>query len=89
MKTLQERSRRTVRRNLEKGKISWDTELGYFVDEQGNKVTALHFRKGFTLDGDEGSKGDEDLGSDYDDEDFDEEELEEEENEEEQGENHK
>ena len=73
MKTLQERSRRTVRRNLEKGNISWDTELGYFVDEQGNKVTALHFRKGFTLDGDEGSKG----------ENFDEEELEEEENEEE------
>jgi hypothetical protein len=32
MKMLQERSRRTVRRELEKGKISWDPEQQYFVD---------------------------------------------------------
>lgn len=50
MKTLQERSRRTVRRGLQKGKISWDNELEYFVDEQGEKMIGLHFRKGFRDD---------------------------------------
>ena len=33
MKTLQERSRRAVRRGIEKGKISWDPNQEYFVDE--------------------------------------------------------
>jgi hypothetical protein len=60
MKSLQERSRRTVRRNLEKGKISWDQEQQYFVDEESNKVTGLHFRKGYTIDEDGNSHDEED-----------------------------
>lgn len=52
-----------MRRNLEKGKISWDQEQQYFVDEEGSKVTGLHFRKGFTVDEDGNShdKEDEDM----------------------------
>lgn len=68
MKSLQERSRRTIRRNLEKGKISWDQEQEYFVDEEGKKVTGLHFRKGFTIDED-GNEHDEEDGQDVMDED--------------------
>lgn len=60
MKTLQERSRRTVRRGLEKGKISWDNELEYFVDEEGNKMIGLHFRKGFRDDEDQDYDGEDD-----------------------------
>ena len=46
MKTLKERSRRTVIRQLEKGKISWDGDQNTFVDEEDKPIT-LHFRNGF------------------------------------------
>lgn len=51
IKTLKERSRRTVRRLLEKGTASWDKELGTYVDEEGNPLP-LQFRHGYG----EGSK---------------------------------
>ncbi len=45
---------------MEKGKISWDQEQKYFVDEEGNKVIGLHFRKGFTIDEDGNEHDEED-----------------------------
>lgn len=46
VKTLKERSRRTVRRLMEKGTISWNEELNTFVDEEDQPL-ALQFRNGF------------------------------------------
>jgi hypothetical protein len=65
-----------VRRNLEKGKISWDQGQKFFVDEEGNKVIGLHFRKGFTIDedGNEHDEEDEDK-MDEDDDNMDEDDM--------------
>jgi hypothetical protein len=62
MKTLKERSRRTVKRLYEKGTVSWKIELNNFVDEEGNELT-LQFRHGY---------GDKDTENENDDDDIDE-----------------
>ena len=69
MKTLQERSRRTIRRNLQKGKITWSQAEQYFIDEEGKHMIGLHFRKGFTIDedGNEHDDGEDDDVMDEDD----------------------
>jgi hypothetical protein len=64
-----------VRRNLEKGKISWDQGQKFFVDEEGNKVIGLHFRKGFTIDEDGNEHDDEDDKMDEDDDNMDEDDM--------------
>jgi hypothetical protein len=46
LKTLKERSRRTVKRLYEKGTITWDAELNNFKDEEGNSLP-LQFRQGY------------------------------------------
>jgi hypothetical protein len=38
IKSLKERSRRTVKRLYEKGKIEWKDGEGVFVDEEGNPL---------------------------------------------------
>ena len=45
IKSLKERSRRTVKRLFEKGKIHWKNEKGIFVDEEGNALV-LKFKGG-------------------------------------------
>ena len=45
IESLRERSRRTIRRKLDKGTISWDKEKKYFIDEEGEELVGLHFRK--------------------------------------------
>lgn len=61
MKTLQQRSRRTVRRWLEKKKITWSNEQEYFIDEEGNKMIGLHFKKGFGHDEEGDNENSEDI----------------------------
>ena len=46
LKTLKERSRRTVKRLFDKGTISWNNDLQTFQDEEGKAIT-LHYRQGF------------------------------------------
>lgn len=74
VKTLKERSRRTVRRLMEKGTISWNEELNTFVDEEDQPL-ALQFRNGFanSSKNSEANEDDEDVdefgdGEDSDDE---------------------
>ena len=63
MKTLKERSRRTVIRQLEKGTIHWEKEQGTFLDEEDQPIV-LHFRNGF-MENDESNYEDiEDWNSD-------------------------
>ena len=76
VKTLKERSRRTVKRLFEKGTIKWKPELNTFVDEEGVAMT-LQFRQGY---GDKNTLN----GGDDDDEDIDEFGEDDEENEEEE-----
>lgn len=61
LKTLKERSRRTVKRLYEKGTITWDQEMNNFVDEEGNTLP-LQFRQGFgTNVGKEDGEDDEEI----------------------------
>jgi hypothetical protein len=46
VKTLKERSRRTVKRLFDKGTITWNNDMQTFVDEEGNSL-ALQFRQGY------------------------------------------
>ena len=46
LKTLKERSRRTVKRLYEKGTIKWDNENKTFIDEEGQALL-LQFRNGY------------------------------------------
>lgn len=46
LKTLKERSRRTVKRLHEKDAITWNNDLQQFVDLEGN-VLPVQFRQGY------------------------------------------
>lgn len=63
LKTLKERSRRTVKRQFEKGTIEWSNELNTFVDGDGNTLP-LQFKQGFG--GHDKEEGDEDFSDDGD-----------------------
>lgn len=71
VKTLKERSRRTVKRLFEKGTIKWSAELNTFVDEEGVAIP-LQFRQGYgdknTLNGGDDDEEDIDEFGDDDDE---------------------
>lgn len=43
--SLRERSRRTINRKYEKGTITWNNEQMCFMDEDGEELTGLHFKK--------------------------------------------
>lgn len=46
LKKLKERSRRTVKRQYEKGTIVWNNQLLQFTDEEGN-IFPVQFRQAF------------------------------------------
>lgn len=71
VKTLKERSRRTVKRLFEKGTIKWSPELNTFVDEEGVAMT-LQFRQGYgdksTLNGGDDEEDIDEFGDEDDEE---------------------